>query len=29
MDLEPDFVDRWLLSATPIGLLWIRNDNCG
>jgi predicted nuclease of predicted toxin-antitoxin system len=25
---DEDFVDRWLLSDTPIGLLWIRKGNC-
>jgi predicted nuclease of predicted toxin-antitoxin system len=23
-----DFVDRWLMSDEPIGLLWIRKGNC-
>jgi len=25
---DEDFVDRWLLSDGPIGLLWIRKGNC-
>ena len=25
---DEDFVDRWLLSDAPIGLLWIRKGNC-
>ena len=25
---DEDFVDRWLLSAAPIALVWIRKGNC-
>jgi predicted nuclease of predicted toxin-antitoxin system len=25
---DKDFVDRWLLSAAPIALVWIRKGNC-
>jgi len=25
---DEDFVDRWLLNATPIALVWIRKGNC-
>jgi predicted nuclease of predicted toxin-antitoxin system len=25
---DEDFLDRWLLSDAPIGLLWIRKGNC-
>jgi predicted nuclease of predicted toxin-antitoxin system len=25
---DEDFVDRWLLSNTPIALVWIRRGNC-
>lgn len=25
---DEDFVDRWLLSETPVALIWIRKGNC-
>jgi predicted nuclease of predicted toxin-antitoxin system len=25
---DEDFVDRWLLSAQPVPLIWIRKGNC-
>ena len=25
---DEDFVDRWLLSAQPVPLVWIRKGNC-
>jgi len=25
---DEDFVDRWLLNAAPIALVWIRKGNC-
>jgi predicted nuclease of predicted toxin-antitoxin system len=25
---DEDFVDRWLLSAKPVPLIWIRKGNC-
>lgn len=25
---DEDFVDRWLLNATPVALIWIRKGNC-
>jgi predicted nuclease of predicted toxin-antitoxin system len=25
---DQDFVDRWLLSETPVGLIWLRKGNC-
>ena len=25
---DEDFVDRWLLDAAPVGLIWIRKGNC-
>lgn len=25
---DEDFVDRWLLSAEPVQLVWVRKGNC-